>query len=62
MSYILGVKWFNSYSELGDHEIYQNKSNSPPFYGIYKVYLKKYCFDRLRLIDNQNEIMFFGIM
>ena len=51
-------------SELGDHEIYILKigPSYPPFYGIYKVYLKIYCFDWSRLIDNQYGIMFFDMM
>ena len=51
-------------SELADHEIYILKigPSYPPFYGIYKVYLKIYCFDWSRLIDNQYGIMFFDMM
>ena len=63
MSYILGVKWQSGCSELGDHAVYEKQVQvTPILWYIHKVYLKIYCFDQLRLIDNQYEIMFFAMM
>ena len=62
MSYILGVKWLSGYMSYEIMNYARNKSKTSPFYGIYKVYLKRYCFDRLRLIDNNQYEMFLDMM
>ena len=63
MSYILGVKWLSGCCELEDDEIYQKQVQvTPILWYIYKVYLKIYRFDWLKLVNNQYEITFFDMM